>query len=178
MSQCPKCLTPTNTCTPRTKALCTHMHPTPGYSTHTCTHHEFSFPYQPQSFTHTHTHHPHHDQSTSHTHTPPKVSLPHPKCFLYSPTDPSKQNSPPPTKETPKALGLVCLSSRYLNSKTFDCDFLSRLMSRGRLKGARMAGESNYTQIFSLLIRDSFSRLLWLRLNLFLMRCGLSRSER
>lgn len=41
-----------------------------------------------------------------------------------------------------------------------------------------MAGESNYTQIFSLLIRDSFSSLLWLLLNLFLMRCGLSRSER
>lgn len=41
-----------------------------------------------------------------------------------------------------------------------------------------MAGESNYTQIFSLLIRDSFSSLLWLQLNLFLMRCGLSRSER
>lgn len=43
--------------------------------------------------------------------------------------------------------------------------------------GAIMAGERNYTHIASLLIRDSFSSLLGLQLNLLLMRCGLSRSE-
>ena len=155
--------------TPITKELHTHTHSN-NQKVHTPTH---TFP------------------TTKHfTHTPPeRVLLSHPRCFMHTP---QQQNAlllratakalhrDTRAKENPKALRFVCRSSGYLNTKTFNCDFLFRLMSRERLEegGGRMAGESNYTQIFSLLIRYSFSSLLWLQLNLFLMRCGLSRSGR
>lgn len=165
--------------TPTTKPFFTHppttaLHTSPIIKAlHTCTNN--------QAPPHTH---PNIKARHQHSYTPQGALLPQPKCSIPSPPQPPcfLQHPPSPARlaAQPPARGLAFCSRRYLNAKTLGCDFLFRLMSRKRLEGGglRVEGESNYTQIFSLLIRDSFSSLLWLRLNLFLMRCGLSRSGR
>lgn len=77
------------------------------------------------------------------THTPPKefyspsqgasYTTPRAKCF--TPTQNSQSSLyRHPHKRKPQVLRFVCHSGRYLNTKTFNCDFLFRLMSRERLE--------------------------------------------
>ena len=156
---------------------------------------------QSKSFTH-----PLNDQSTSYprashtpthtspttehfTRTPPqRVSLPQPRCFLHTPKSkmlssytqqPALSIQTPPQKKTPSTSS--CLpQQQVLEHQDVQLRLSFQINEQRKIGGGRgrMAGESNYTRIFSLLIRDSFSSLLWLQLNLFLMRCGLSRSGR
>ena len=151
----------------------------------------------PKSFTHTHsnnqrfTHHshfPHNRALHTHTPSPQRVSLPQPRCFLHTPKSkmlssytqqPALSIQTPPQKKTPSTSS--CLpQQQVLEHQDVQLRLSFQINEQRKIGGGRgrMAGESNYTRIFSLLIRDSFSSLLWLQLNLFLMRCGLSRSGR
>lgn len=105
-----------------TRELHIHTHSN-NQRVHTHTH---TFP-TIKPFTHTHPKE-FYSPSQGASYTPPRA-----KCF--TPTQ-NSQSSPyrHPHKRKPQVLRFVCHSSRYLNTKTFNCDFLFTLMSRERLE--------------------------------------------
>ena len=105
-----------------TKELHIHTHSN-NQRVHTHTH---TFP-TIKPFTHTHPKE-FYSPSQGASYTPPRA-----KCF--TPTQ-NSQSSPyrHPHKRKPQVLRFVCHSSRYLNTKTFNCDFLFTLMSRERVE--------------------------------------------
>jgi hypothetical protein len=142
----PRHFIPTNMDTPTSK---TFIHPNNESTSYTAPNNEKCFTYPPNiqgtlnahTKKHSLTHVPN-DQgiSQTHTHTPNKV-LPTQPPTTQIPMHPNNQGLPcHPGSPLPPALEFAGCSCRYLNTKTSDCDFLFRLMSR---KGLEEGGGEN-----------------------------------